>query len=167
MDFHPTAGRPMSDSEAAAEARRIIETEFRTQQPVRQFETSFRDDSPLPRYGDTPPVKQDDRRIVPAWAAGIAVASIGVGAGVTGIGCGAWLVLQGLASVTLAGVLMATLPFAGIAMVATAIGGAISKARSAVTKTVYEGPVTQHTEIHNNSSTRGMFFARTRNDIHR
>ncbi|WP_310727920.1 hypothetical protein [Streptomyces sp. N2A] len=166
MDFHSTKGRPMSDSEAAAECKRIIETEFRPEQPVRQFPTSFRDDSPVPAYGDTPPVPQDDRRIVPAWAAGTAVASIGVGAGVTGIGCGAWLVLHGLASVTLTGVLMATLPFAGAAMLATAIGGAINRARAAVTKTIYAGPVTHHTEIHNNSSTRGTFFARTRNDIH-
>ncbi|MGG7569774.1 hypothetical protein [Streptomyces sirii] len=73
--------------------------------------------------------------------------------------------LQGLASAMLNGVLMVTLPCAGLAMVATAIGGAISNARSAVTKTVYQGPVTHHTEIHNNSSTRGMFFARTRNEI--
>ncbi|MEE1931442.1 hypothetical protein V1J52_25305 [Streptomyces sp. TRM 70351] len=165
MDLNPATGRPMSDSEAAAEARRIIETELRPEQPVRQFPTSFRDDSTVPAYGGTPPVHQDDRRIVPAWAAGIAVASVGVGAGVTGIGCGAWLVLQGLASVSLAGVLMVTLPFAGLAMAATAIGGAISRARSATTKNIYEGPVTHHTEIHNNSSTHGMFFARTRNDV--
>ncbi|MFF0337913.1 hypothetical protein ACFYUM_35650 [Streptomyces fimicarius] len=165
MDFRPTAGRPMSDSEAAAEAKRIMDANFRTGQPVRHFPTSFRDDTELPAYGTTPPVHQDDRRIVPAWAAGIAVASIGVGAGVTGIGCGAWLVLQGLASVTLTGVLMVTLPFAGLAMAATAIGGAISRARSAVTKNVYEGPVTHKTEIYNNTSTRGMFFARTRNDV--
>ncbi|MFH8886705.1 hypothetical protein [Streptomyces californicus] len=165
MDFHPTVGRPISDSEAAAEAKRILDANFRTEQPV-HFPTSFRDDTELPAYGTTPPVHQDDRRIVPAWAAGIAVASIGVGAGVTGIGCGAWLVLQGLSSVSLAGVLMVTLPFAGLAMAATAIGGAITRARSAITKNVYEGPVTQKTEIHNNSSTRGMFFARTRNNIH-
>ncbi|MET8479282.1 hypothetical protein ABZV68_19110 [Streptomyces clavifer] len=154
----------MSDSEAAAEAKRILDANFRTE-PVRHFPTSFRDDTELPAYGTTPPVHQDDRRIVPAWAAGIAVASIGVGAGVTGIGCGAWLVLQGLASVTLTGVLMVTLPFAGLAMAATAIGGAISRARSAVTKNVYEGPVTHKTEINNNTTTRGMFFARTRNDV--
>lgn len=165
MEFHPTAGRPMSDSEAAAEAKRILEAEFRPEAPVRHFPTSFRDDSPLPPYGDAPPVKQDDKRIVPAWAAGIAVASIGVGAGITGVGCGAWLVLQGLASVTLYGVLAVTLPFAGLAMVATAIGGAISKARSATSKTVYEGPVVQNTQINNTTTTRGMFFARTRNDV--
>ncbi|WP_327749868.1 hypothetical protein [Streptomyces europaeiscabiei] len=153
----------MPESEAAAEARRLIDSW--ASQPVRHHPTSFRDDTEPPAYGDAPPVKQEDRRIVPAWAAGIAVASIGVGAGVTGIGCGAWLVLQGLSSVTLNGVLMVTLPFAGIAMVATAIGGAISEARAAVTKNVFEGLVTHHTEIHNSSTTRGAFFARTRNEI--
>ncbi|MFD5398572.1 hypothetical protein ACFWJW_30725 [Streptomyces sp. NPDC127097] len=153
----------MPESEAAAEARRLID-DWATK-PVRHHPTSFRDDTQPPTFGTAPPVTQGDRRIVPAWAAGIAVASIGVGAGITGIGCGAWLVLQGLASATLNGVLMVTLPCAGLAMIATAIGGAISKARSAVTNTVYQGPVTHHTEIHNNSRTRGMFFARTRNEI--
>ncbi|WP_254707343.1 hypothetical protein, partial [Streptomyces lunaelactis] len=98
----------MSESEAALKAKRILEAAYRPE-PTPSFPTSFRDDSPVPRFGTTPPVHQDDRRIVPAWAAGIAVASIGVGAGVTGIGCGTWLVLQGLASVTLYGVLMVTL----------------------------------------------------------
>ncbi|MDX3528453.1 hypothetical protein P1P75_18895 [Streptomyces sp. ID05-39B] len=157
--------RPLTDAEAKAEAQRIIEENFRPEVPVvRHIPTSFRDDSPLPPYGDTPPVRQDDKRIVPEWALGIAVASVGVGAGVTGIGCGAWLVLQGLASVTLYGVLMVTLPFAGVAMVATAIGGAINKARNAVTKNVFEGPVVQNTQINNTSNQRGM-FSRTRNDV--
>ncbi|MFG3398582.1 hypothetical protein [Streptomyces parvus] len=152
----------LSESEASAEAQRLIDNW--ASRPVRHHPTSFRDPITSPAYGDTPPVRQDDKRIVPAWAAGIAVASIGVGAGITGIGCGAWLVLQGLASVTLYGVLMVTLPFAGLAMVATAIGGAVSKARS-VSKTVYEGPVTQNTQINNTSNQRGM-FSRTRNDVH-
>ncbi|MEU2800892.1 hypothetical protein [Streptomyces sp. NPDC007117] len=164
MDFdHIT--RPLTDAEAKAEAERIITQSFQTEtSPVRQFPTSFRDDTKVPAYGDTPPVRQDDKRIVPAWAAGIAVASIGVGAGITGIGCGAWLVLQGLASVTLYGVLMVTLPFAGVAMVATVIGGAINRARSAVTNNVYEAPVVQNTQINNTSNQRGM-FSRTRNDV--
>lgn len=153
--------RPLSDSEAKAEAERIIADAMR---PERQFPTSFSDDSPLPAYGDTPPEKQDDKRIVPAWAAGIAVASIGVGAGSVGLGCCAWLVLKGLASVTLNGVLMGTLPFAGFAMAVTAIGGVISKVRSSATKNVYEGPVTQNTQINNTSNQRGM-FSRARNDV--
>ncbi|WP_217144803.1 hypothetical protein [Streptomyces sp. AC627_RSS907] len=160
MDFNHVT-RPLSDSEAKTEAERIIAEAMR---PERQFPTSFRDDSEVPAYGDTPPVHQDDKRIVPAWAAGIAVASIGVGAGITGVGCGAWLVLQGLASVTLYGVLMVTLPFAGVAMVATAIGGAFSKARKSVSKTYYEGPVVQNTQINNTSNQRGM-FSRTHNDV--
>ncbi|MFI1808420.1 hypothetical protein ACH415_32945 [Streptomyces californicus] len=165
MDFEPIT-RPLTDAEARAEAERIITQSFQpTAPPVRHFPTSFRDDTEVPAYGDTPPVHQDDKRIVPAWAAGIAVASIGVGAGSVGLGCCAWLVLQGLASVTLYGVLMVTLPLAGLATVVTALGGAISKARAAVTKNVFEGPVTHHTEIHNNSTTRGAFFARTRNEI--
>ncbi|RPK32244.1 hypothetical protein EES39_39090 [Streptomyces sp. ADI92-24] len=158
---HTQPGMP--ESEAAAEARRLLDDW--AGKPVRHHPTAFRDDTQPPAIGTTPPVPQPDHRIVPAWAAGIAVASIGVGAGSVGLGCCAWLVLQGLASVTLAGVLMVTLPFAGVAMAATAIGCAISKARSADNHTVYEGPVSQHTEIHNNSTTRGMFFARTRNDV--
>nr|WP_148592111.1 hypothetical protein [Streptomyces sp. WAC01526] len=156
--------RPLTDAEAKAEAERIIARSFQSEAPVRHMPTSFRDHTPLPAYGDTPPVHQDDKRVVPAWAAGTAVASIGVGAGITGIGCGAWLVLQGLASVRLYGVLMVTLPFAGVAMVATAIGGAFSKVRRSVSKTIYEGPVTQNTQINNTSNQRGM-FSRTRNDV--
>ncbi|MGC5543694.1 hypothetical protein ACPYPE_23775 [Streptomyces griseus] len=163
VNFEPIT-RPLTDAEARAEAERIITQSFQPETPpVRHFPTSFRDNTEVPPYGDTPPVHQDDKRIVPAWAAGIAVASIGVGAGSVGLGCCAWLVLQGLASVTLTSVLMVTLPLAGIAMVATAIGGAINKARS-VSKTVYEGPVVQNTQITNTSNQRGM-FSRTRNDV--
>ncbi|MFE4055565.1 hypothetical protein ACFXP3_04510, partial [Streptomyces sp. NPDC059096] len=110
------------------------------------------------------PEHQYSHGIVRSWAAVNALASIGVGAGITGIGCGAWLVLQGLASVTLYGVLMVTLPFAGIAMLATAIGGAINKARSAVTKNVFAAPVVQNTQINHTSNQRGM-FSRTSNDV--
>ncbi|MEU0664242.1 hypothetical protein [Streptomyces lavendulocolor] len=44
---------------------------------------------------------------------------------------------------------MVTLPLAGLATAATAIGGAISTARYAVTKNFYEGSATHHTETHN------------------
>lgn len=159
----PSSGLGLSESEAAAEARRIIDQAYQFAPPP--VPTFYRDDSPVPRYGSTPPVPQVDRRLVPPWATGVAVVSVGVGAGVTGIGCGVWLVLHQLASVTLYGVLVLTLPFAAAAMLVTAIGVAVSGARSAGSETVYEAPVTQHTEIYNNSSTRGM-FARTRNNHH-
>lgn len=122
-----------------------------------QTPTSYRDPIPAPiatTIGSTPPVPQPDSRIVPQWAVGVAVASIGVGAGVTGLGCGAWLVLQGLSSVTLLGVLAIAAPFAGVATVAIAIGAAISKARRASTTNVYQGTVIKRTEI--TSTARGI-----------
>ncbi|MFE6946080.1 hypothetical protein [Streptomyces chartreusis] len=157
----------LSESEAAAEARRLID-EW-ADKPVRHHPTSFRDATKPPAYGDAPPVKQDDRRIVPAWAAGIAVASIGVGAGATGLGCAAWLAFRGLSLVSVPGLerfaLIVIAPFAGLAMVLTAGGAAIAKAKASSTTNVYEGSVTQNTEVNNYSATRGM-FARTRNDLH-
>ena len=123
------------------------------QAAVRDFlhQTSYRNDDPDvpshkdgPRVGNTAPVPQPDSRIVPQWALGIAVASIGVGAGSIGLGCAAWLACKGLSSVihslssvTLAGVLTVAIPFAGAAMLATAIGGAISKAKKAVVPDVH------------------------------
>ncbi|MGW7410055.1 hypothetical protein ACWGI9_41310 [Streptomyces sp. NPDC054833] len=157
----------LSESEAAAEARRLIE-EW-ADKPVRHHPTSFRDETKPPAIGDAPPVKQDDKRIVPAWAAGIAVASIGVGAGSTGLGCASWLFLRGLSLVSVPGLerfaLIVIAPFAGLAMVLTAGGAAIAKAKASITTNVYEGSVTQKTEITNISNQRGM-FSRTRNDIH-
>jgi hypothetical protein len=143
---------PLTESAASAEAYRLIREAY--QEAPAPMATSFRDTSPVPAFGDALPVHQDDRRIVPAWAAGVAVASIGVGAGVTGLGCGAWLILQGLSSVTLLGVLAIAAPFAGTATVATAIGAAISKARRASTTNVYQGTVIKRTEI--TSTARGI-----------
>ncbi|MET9725462.1 hypothetical protein [Streptomyces zaomyceticus] len=156
MDYRPAPGRPMSDPEAAAEAERILRTEFRDQ-PSPPVPTSFRDETPLPAFGPTPPVLQPETRIVPAWAAGTAVASIGIGAGITGAGCGVWLVLQGLAAGTLTSALMITLPLAALAALATAIGSAIQHARMTVahTENHYTGPVTQHVQ-HTEQTGRGF-----------
>lgn len=119
--------------------------------------------------GNTPPAAQPDSRIVPQWAAGIAVASIGVGAGVTGLGCAAWLVLKGMSlvihsleSVTLLGVLAVATPFAGFAMTATAIGCLISKAKKAtmpeVNNHTYTGNVYQQQV---NTSSRSIWNKNT------
>ncbi|MFD5910253.1 hypothetical protein ACFWHL_16200 [Streptomyces massasporeus] len=133
----------MTDQEAAVEADRIIAN----------FVTSYRDHTAVPKIGDAPHVPQPDSRIVPQWALGLAVGSIGVGTGAIGLGCATWLVCKGLSSVihslsavTLAGVLTVAIPFAGLATVVTAIGGAISKAKKATAPKVhnhYEGPVHQ------------------------
>ncbi|MFF0794318.1 hypothetical protein [Streptomyces spiralis] len=157
----PETVRPdtgMSDAEATAEARRIIADAYR---PAPEVPTSYRDTSPLPAYGDTPPVLQPDHRIVPAWAAGTAVAGIGVGAACVGVGCGVWLACQGFAAVSLTSVLFVTLPIAAVAAVVAAVGSALRsvKAAHAEHHHHYTGPVRQeNTTTH----TRGV-FARTTN----
>jgi hypothetical protein len=149
--YRPTT-QPLTESAASAEAYRLIREAY--QPEAAPIVTSYRDHSPVPAYGDTPPVPQPDNRIVPAWAAGVAVASIGVGAGAIGLGCASWLFLQALSSVTLTGVLAVTAPFAGAAALVTAIGGAFSKARKASTTNVYRGTVIKRTEI--TSTARGI-----------
>ncbi|MFD5582232.1 hypothetical protein ACFWII_00280 [Streptomyces sp. NPDC127063] len=154
----------LTDAEAAAEARRIIAEAYR---PVPQMPTAYRDPAPLPAYGPTPPVLQPDRRIVPAWAAGMAVAGIGVGATCVGIGCGIWLACQGFAAVTLTSVLFVTLPIAAVAAVAAAISSAIRsiKATHTTTHHHYAGPVRQE----NNTIAAPAYglIARNRNELNR
>lgn len=164
MDTQPSA-QNLTDAQSD-EARRLITDAYRTDQPPApttaqaplRMPTSFRDDTPLPAYGPTPPVAQPEARIIPAWAAGTAVASIGIGAGITGVGCGAWLVLHGLAAVTLTSVLMVTLPLAALAALATAIGSAVHHARTAAAPHThhYNAPVTQHS-THTEQTVRGLF----------
>ncbi|MCG7204147.1 hypothetical protein [Streptomyces arenae] len=162
---HSAAWQPrMTDAEATAEARRIIADAY---QAAHQIPTSYRDTSPLPAYGTTPPVPQPDHRIVPAWAAGTAVAGIGVGATCVGIGCGIWLACQGFAAVTLTSVLFVTLPIAAVAGVVAAIGSALRSLKTTRTETHhhYVGPVRQET----NTITAPAYglIARNRNELNR
>ena len=88
-----------------------------------------------PRVGTTAPVPQPDSRFAPRWAVGLAVASIGVGAGATGLGCAAWLFFKGLSMVSVPGLerfaWIVIVSFGGLATAAAAIGGLISKAKQA------------------------------------
>lgn len=126
--------------------------------------TAYRDDRPVPKIGDAPPVPQPDSRRVPAWATGIAVASIGIGVGAVGIGCAVWLAAKGLAAITLTGVLAALSPFVGLAALVLAIGATLSRIGRASTTNVYKGSVsvTNKTEIR--STAKGL-FARNRNQV--
>ncbi|TWV41321.1 hypothetical protein FRZ03_21300 [Streptomyces misionensis] len=164
-DHDSAAWQPrMTEAEAVTEARRIIEDAYR---PAPQIPTAYRDETPLPAYGPTPPVPQPDRRIVPAWAAGTAVAGIGVGATCVGVGCGIWLACQGFAAVTLTSVLFVTLPIAAVAAVAAAIGATLRslKATQTVTHHHYAGPVRQQTNTIT-APTYGL-IARNRNELTR
>ncbi|MEU1597244.1 hypothetical protein ABZ468_31435 [Streptomyces sp. NPDC005708] len=153
----------MSDDAANAEARRIIDDVYRPAPPPAPIPTSYRDDTEHPTVGDAQPVWQDDRRIVPAWAAGTAVASIGIGAGTTGVGCGIWLVLKGFASMSVTGVVCMGVLLSGIAFAALSIGAAFSRARRSVSRAVYTGPVTKNTHV--TTHTRGA-FARSHTHLH-
>ncbi|MEV0693029.1 hypothetical protein [Streptomyces sp. NPDC050388] len=160
---NPAASRPLSESEAEAEARRIIEGLWRSEPATTS--TSYVDRTPVPPYGATPPVPQPDHRIVPPWAAGVAVASIGVGAGITGVGCGVWLVCQGFAAVTLTSVLFVTLPIAAVAAAVVAVGSVVRsvKAANVTTHHHYSGPVQQEhtTQVTNH----GKWFGRSNTTV--
>lgn len=116
--------------------------------------------NPRAVIGNTPHVPQPDSRIVPAWAAGVAVASIGVGAGSTGLGCAAWLLFQGLSLVSVPSLERFTwiivAPFAGLAMVLTAGGSVISKAKKTGPREIHNhmsGPVYQDHSTHKSKTT--------------
>ncbi|GAA2815210.1 hypothetical protein GCM10010441_44770 [Kitasatospora paracochleata] len=162
-----TPRRTLTESEAAVEAARIIAAAYRQEPAALPAVTSYRDHSPVPAVGDAAPAVLPDTRAVPQWATGIAVAALGVGLGSTGLGAAAWLVLDGLSSVTLLGVLAIAAPFAGLAVVVLAAGAAWAKARSAggtPTTHIYEGTVNRHTEITAPTTVRGM-FSRNRTEI--
>jgi hypothetical protein len=154
------AGQPgptLSDSILEAAVDKAIET-------AREEGTS-----PQVLIGNTPHVSQPDSRIVPTWATGIAVASLGVGAGATGLGCAAWLLFQGLSMVSVpslerfAWIVIA--PFAGLAMVLTAGAAAISKARKATPREIHNhnsGPVFEdNRQDHSTTSTHNKWWGRS------
>ncbi|AIR99100.1 hypothetical protein [Streptomyces glaucescens] len=82
----------MSDEVAAAEARRIIADAYR---PTAATPTAYRDDSPLPHIGSTPPVAQPGR---PPMSQGATDASV--------------LMLSGGAAVSMTGLTAAVLMYA-------------------------------------------------------
>jgi hypothetical protein len=98
-----------------------------------------------------------------ATAVGTAVASIGVGAGSVGLGCAVWLAAQGLAAITLTGVLAALAPFVGVALVVIAVGAAINRSRSGSSTHVYNGTVVKNAQV--TTQTRGM-LSRSRTEVH-
>lgn len=150
---------PMTPQEAEREARQIIAEAFEA--PIPTY-TSFRDTTP-PAPTGAEPVTQPDTRIVPPWAVGTAVASVGLGAGSVGLGCAVWLVAQGLAAITLTGVLAALVPFVGIALVILAVGTAVNRAKSGRSTHVYNGAVVKNTKV--TPQTRGT-LSRSRTEVH-
>ncbi|MDH6544959.1 hypothetical protein [Streptomyces sp. SPB4] len=156
---------PLSESEAAAEARRLIEDAYR---PALTLPTTYRDTSPIPAIGSNPPVAQPGRPPMSQRATDASTL----------------MLTAGIASPLLGGSLSLVLWTAGhldpltVALICgapAAILGALSRvlksAKSAIAATPtehhhhYNGPVIQeHRNITSTSTTRGL-VARTNNDI--
>ena len=152
----PAAGQAAPTAADRDRIRRLMAAvdEISAEQPttVRVVDPAIPSFEDGPRVGTTPPVPQPDSRIAPQWAVGVAVASIGVGAGATGLGCAAWLAFKGLAMVSVPGLerfaWIIIAPFAGLAMAATAIGGLISRAKRSATPEIHHHTGPEYHEHH-------------------
>ncbi|EST25798.1 hypothetical protein [Streptomyces roseochromogenus] len=80
----------MTEDEATVEARRIIAEAYR---PAPEVPTVHRDDSPLPRYGSTPPVAQPGRPPMSQGATDASVLMLTGGASVSMVGLTAAVVM--------------------------------------------------------------------------
>jgi hypothetical protein len=155
-----TAAVPLSEADAAAEARRIIDAAY---QPA---PTSYRDTSPVPPIGDTPPVLQPGRAPMSQRAADISGIMAAGGIASLPVGAATSLVLWTLGQVD-----PVNLAIGGAAPVALvlALGAVVRRLQGVRTHTEhhhhYTGPVTQHTTTVN-QDTRGV-FAKTRNQTRR
>lgn len=132
---------PMSDDAAEAEARRIIG----------DFATSFRDDSPLPAVGSTPPVAQPGRP--PMSQAATDASGLMLAAGVSSLGVGGAislvLVASGAADPVVVGVVCASPPVLLFAL-KSVLKTAKQEAAPTEVHHHYTGPVTQdHREVTN------------------
>ncbi|MFM9446906.1 hypothetical protein [Streptomyces acidiscabies] len=166
-DTTPTPpGTGMSDDTAAAEARRIIADAERL---AAALPTSYRDTTPLPAHGDTPPVAQPgippmSQRAVDASRLMLTAGLATVPPGLVAIGV---LVASRQADPTVIGMICAA-P-AAVAVPVLALARLFTRAREATPDAPdthhhhYNAPVTQESTT---THTRGV-FARTHNDNRR
>ncbi|MFD9453501.1 hypothetical protein ACFWBC_10470 [Streptomyces sp. NPDC059985] len=158
---------PITDeSEAAAEARRLIEDAYR---PIPTVPTSYRDDTPLPLVGTAPPHPQPGRPPMSQRAADASGMMLAAGYTSVLLGGSASLVLWVAGHVDpLVVALIAGTPVAFLGVLAR-----VFKSAKAVVAAVppeqthlYTGTVIQdHRQITATSTTRGL-VARTHNDLH-
>jgi len=145
-DTNPTtgpAGAALSDDAAAAEARRIIADAERL---AAALPTSYRDTSPLPAHGDTPPVAQPgippmSQRAVDASRLMLTAGLATVPPGLVAIGI---LIASRQADPTVIGMICAA-P-AAVAVPVLALARLLTRAREAMPDTHhhhYDGPVHQ------------------------
>ncbi|MFI0230052.1 hypothetical protein [Streptomyces sp. NPDC017086] len=152
----------MTDTEAAAEARRIIADAYR---PAPAVPTAYRDTTPVPAYGSTPPVVQPgtppmSQRAVDAGRLMLTAGLATVPPGLIAIGL---LIASEHADPTVIG-LICSAP-AAIAVPILALARMLRRAKDVVPNVHhhhYTGPVRQeHTTTH----THGL-IARTHTELH-
>lgn len=155
--------RHLTDDQAAAEARRLIDDAYRPETPV---PTSYRDPSPLPTVGDSPPVPQPGRPPMSQRATDASGVMLAGGIASLLVGGSASLVLYSLGQVdpvTLAIAAGAPVTFvAALSKVVRALSAVHTEHHHHYTGTV----VQEHTNTTVNNHGRGM-FSRTRNDLHK
>ncbi|TLQ39003.1 hypothetical protein [Streptomyces marianii] len=150
----------LSDAQAA-EARRLIADAYR---PTPTVPTSYRDTSPVPAIGDTPPVPQPGRPPMSQRATDVSGVMLAAGAASLPIGGSVSLVLYTLGHVD--PVSLAIGAGAPVAFVA-AIAAALRRLQGVHTEHHhhYSGTVVQdHSSV--TTKTRGL-IARTNNDLRR
>ncbi|MFD9007145.1 hypothetical protein ACFV0T_40530 [Streptomyces sp. NPDC059582] len=152
------ADRPMSDIEAEARARQLIDAAYRP--------TSYRDETPVPAYGPTPPVAQEGRPPMSQRATDVSALMLSGSVAALSVGGATSLVLFTLGQVD-----PTTLAVAGAGPVALvlAVGSLIRSAGRAKADAHtehhhhYNGPVKQESTTVS-STTKGL-FAKNRNDV--
>lgn len=153
--------RPMNDVEAEARARQLIAEAYTPTTP-----TSFRDDSPIPAYGPTPPVAQEGRPPMSQRATDASALMLSGSVAALSVGGATSLVLYTLGQVdpvTLA------VGAAGPVALVLAVGsllrsvGRAKKDMHTEHHHHYNGSVRQETT--NVSSTTKGLFAKNRNDV--
>ncbi|GHF75443.1 hypothetical protein GCM10010218_65460 [Streptomyces mashuensis] len=160
MDHDRTAAeRPLSDDEANARARQLIEEAYAPP-------TSYRDPSPVPAYGPTPPVAQPGRPPMSQKATDASALMLSGSVAALSVGGATSLVLYTLGHVdptTLA------IGAAGPVALVLAVGSLIRSVGRAKQDMHtehhhhYNGSVRQETT--NVSSTTSGLFAKNRNDV--
>ncbi|WP_327419660.1 hypothetical protein [Streptomyces sp. NBC_01233] len=156
---------PLSDDQAADEARRLIEDAYRPALPI---PTSYRDTSPVPAFGPTPPVAQPGRPPMGQRATDASAVMLAAGIASVPIGGSLSLVLYTVGNVdpVVVGIVCAA-PVLLLGALSKVIKSAKSALEAAPTDHHhhYNGPVIQdHRSITATTTTRGL-VARTNNDI--
>ncbi|NYV73198.1 hypothetical protein [Streptomyces sp. UH6] len=134
---------PLTDEQAAAEARRIIGA----------FAVGYRDESPLPAYGPTPPVPQPGRPPMSQRATDASTVILAVGAASLPVGGSTALVLWALGTVDPAQLAIgATTPVALV----LAVGATLRKLAGVRTTHHHHYDGANVTQDHRETHTKGV-----------